>query len=163
MPGRGKPDVLCPGIVGMRGSMWSDALRPCMITTAHNDYILRVHRPRPTLPGLPPRHGVHLLQVKLVYTDVLSPFPKEIAQLDEQSVVFESTLLVVSPYKTTKQSTVVALASPKVRVSNRTVAYFFVSRSFVFRIWQYFRCIPSPPLRSGSSASARKAYDNMYQ
>ena len=30
LPGRWKPDVLCPGIVGMRGSM-DMRLRPCMI------------------------------------------------------------------------------------------------------------------------------------
>ncbi|CAN0427781.1 unnamed protein product, partial [Hapterophycus canaliculatus] len=56
------------------------------------------------------------LQVKTVYTDVLSAFPKEIKQLDEQSVVFESTLYAPSPYKTVKQSTVLKLASPKVRL-----------------------------------------------
>lgn len=54
------------------------------------------------------------ITVKTVYTDVLSPFPKEIAQLEEQSVVFESTLLVASPYKTNKQNTAVKLASPNI-------------------------------------------------
>ena len=53
-------------------------------------------------------------QVKAVYTDVLSPFPKEISQLEDQSVVFESTLLVPSPYRTAKQSTIFKLASGKV-------------------------------------------------
>ena len=83
--------------------------------------------PTPT-PAPFPVAMVCALQVKTVYTDVLSPFPKEIAQLDEQSVVFESTLLAVSPYKTAKQNTVITLASPKVRVCTPMVA--FVSLCF---------------------------------
>lgn len=57
-----------------------------------------------------------LIQVKAVYTDVLSAFPKEITQLEQQSVVFESLLLAASPYETVKQSTTVKLASSKVGV-----------------------------------------------
>lgn len=55
-------------------------------------------------------------QVKAVYTDVLSPFPKEITQLQDQMVEFESSMLVGSPYKTLRQSTVIKLASTQVRL-----------------------------------------------
>ncbi|CAN0000824.1 unnamed protein product [Ectocarpus sp. 6 AP-2014] len=54
------------------------------------------------------------IAVKAVYTDVLTAFPKEITQLEEQSVVFASTLLAPSPYKTVKQTTTLKLASPKI-------------------------------------------------
>lgn len=49
-----------------------------------------------------------------MYTDVLAPFPKEITQLEDQSVLFESTLFAPSPYETAKQTTMLKLASAKV-------------------------------------------------
>eukprot|EP00903_Cladosiphon_okamuranus_P016026 g14798.t1 len=54
------------------------------------------------------------IAVKAVYTDVLSPFPKEITQLEDQSVLFESTLFAPSPYRTAKQTTILKLASGKI-------------------------------------------------
>lgn len=108
-------------------------------------------------------------QVKTVYTDVLSPFPKEIAQLEEQSVVFESTLLAVSPYKTTKQNTVVKLASSKVQygVCTEPVAFLYPTLGFVgnsARFSVMLRNLPAFPLfprrhRGGNPKPARKTID----
>lgn len=55
-----------------------------------------------------------LPQVESVYTDVLSPYPKEITQKEEQAVVYESSMFAPSPYKTSKQSTTIKLASSEV-------------------------------------------------
>ncbi|CAN0277993.1 unnamed protein product [Pylaiella littoralis] len=54
------------------------------------------------------------ITVMAVYTDVLSAFPKEITQLEDQSVVFESCLWAASPYKTLTQSTTVKVEPTKI-------------------------------------------------
>lgn len=60
-----------------------------------------------------PGDGIKIM-VKAVYTEVLSPFPKEITQLQNQHVVYESSIFAASPYKTAKQSTIIKLASTEI-------------------------------------------------
>ncbi|CAM9688459.1 unnamed protein product [Phaeothamnion confervicola] len=55
--------------------------------------------------------GTYTLKVFAVYTGVLTPYPKEITQLEDQMVVYEDVLLAPTPYKTAAQSTTVLLAS----------------------------------------------------
>ena len=66
------------------------------------------------LPDHPVPHDSDALQVKAVYTDVLYPYPKEITQLEDQLIVYETSLLAPSPYKTVKQTTILKLASSRV-------------------------------------------------
>ncbi|CAM9540554.1 unnamed protein product [Ascophyllum nodosum] len=54
------------------------------------------------------------IAVKAVYTDVLYPYPKEITQLEDQLIVYETSLLAPSPYKTVKQTTILKLASSRI-------------------------------------------------
>lgn len=54
------------------------------------------------------------VDVDTTFSHALTPFPREITQAEKQFVVFTGNLYLFSPYKVTKQSTVVTTASSKI-------------------------------------------------
>ena len=54
------------------------------------------------------------IRVKMIWTDLLEPFPAEITQTDNQFVRFFDSHYFYSPYSTTTQKMVVKLASSTV-------------------------------------------------
>ncbi len=58
-----------------------------------------------------PATSTHQLKIQATFTSLMTPFPAEITQLENQLVLLHTSHLFFSPYPTTTQKLVVKLAS----------------------------------------------------